>query len=218
MFYTEKKPTLLNTYLIYISINEIINKKLPMGGRVIMSDETKEKLVDAALKLFAEEGYVGTKTRIIAHEAGFSEMTLFRKFKTKENLFDTVLVEKKGLIFDEIYSIFNGNNVNDPIESFRILIQYFYRLIENNFDYISIYINERRRISESIFEEFIDHLSHYLEMKFPEIQINSRVFAFNILSFLYLLIFDKNMGYTFVDHENAVKEFIEYNKDFLATH
>ncbi|MDI6723803.1 MAG: TetR/AcrR family transcriptional regulator [Methanobacterium sp.] len=180
-----------------------------------MTDETKEKLVDAALKLFAEEGYVGTKTRIIAHEAGFSEMTLFRKFKTKENLFDTVLVEKKELILDEIYSIFNRNKVKDPAESFRLLIEYFYRLIEDHFQCISIYVNERRRVSDSILEEFIDHLSQYLERKYPEIKINSRVFAFNILSFLYLLILDKNMGYSFVDHEKAVKEFIEYNKAFL---
>jgi len=183
-----------------------------------MTDETKEKLVDAALKLFAEEGYVGTKTRLIAHEAGFSEMTLFRKFKTKENLFDTVLIEKKEMILEEIYSIFNGNKITDPVESFKILIKYFYRLIENNFHYISIYFNERRRVSESIIEEFIDYLSQYLDMKFPNIKIDSRVFAFNILSFLYLLIFDKNMGYAFVDHKNAVREFIEYNKDFIINY
>jgi len=189
-----------------------------MGGTIMqeMQDKTKEKLVDAALKLFAEEGYVGTKTRIIAHEAGFSEMTLFRKFRTKENLFDTVLIEKKELILDEIYEIFNGNKIRDPIESFRTLIEYLFKLFENHFQCISIYINERRRVSKSILEEFIDHLSHYLEIKYPDIQINCRIFAFNILSFLFLLILDKNMGYSFVEHEKAVKEFINNNVPFLT--
>ncbi|MGZ7049875.1 MAG: TetR/AcrR family transcriptional regulator, partial [Methanobacterium sp.] len=41
-----------------------------------MSEETKEIILSAALKVFSEEGYVGAKTRLIAEEAGFSEMTL----------------------------------------------------------------------------------------------------------------------------------------------
>lgn len=67
-----------------------------------MTEETREIIMGAALKIFAEEGYVGAKTRIIAKEAGFSEMTLFRKFKSKEKLFDAILMEKKR--------IFNGRS------------------------------------------------------------------------------------------------------------
>ncbi|MGZ7107882.1 MAG: TetR/AcrR family transcriptional regulator, partial [Methanobacterium sp.] len=44
--------------------------------------------MDTALKMFAERSYLGAKTKSIAEEAGFSEMTLFRKFKTKKNLYD----------------------------------------------------------------------------------------------------------------------------------
>ena len=43
--------------------------------------------MEADLKFFSENGYAGARTRLIAEKAGFSEMTLFRKFKTKENLF-----------------------------------------------------------------------------------------------------------------------------------
>lgn len=179
-------------------------------------DKTKEKLLDAALKLFAEEGYVGTKTRLIAHEAGFSEMTLFRKFKTKENLFSTVLMEKRELIIDEILQILNENRVGDPVESFRILMLYLYRLIENHFQCISIYFNERRRVSESIFKEFIDYLSQHLEMKYPQLQTNYRILAFNILSFLLVLILYENMGYSLVGPEEAVDGFIN-NNVFILT-
>ncbi len=59
-----------------------------------MVDKTEQKILDVALKEFAEEGYVGARTRIIAEKSGFSEMTLFRKFKTKENLFNMVLNKK----------------------------------------------------------------------------------------------------------------------------
>ena len=49
-----------------------------------MADETKQKILDTALKVFAEKGYKGATTLTIAEESCFSEKTLFRKFKTKK--------------------------------------------------------------------------------------------------------------------------------------
>jgi AcrR family transcriptional regulator len=49
--------------------------------------DTRQKLIDAALKLFGERGYASTPTRAIAAEAGVNEVTLFRHFGNKDNLF-----------------------------------------------------------------------------------------------------------------------------------
>lgn len=174
-----------------------------------MTEETKEIIMGAALKVFAEEGYVGAKTRIIAKEAGFSEMTLFRKFKSKENLFDTILMEQKEYLLKEASILFNTNEVEHPVDGFKLLIRHVYKLIEENFPFISLYINERRRVSENILDEFIICLSHQIGLKFPDININTRVFAFNILSFLYLLVFDKYKDYSIIDSEEALNEFID---------
>ena len=46
-----------------------------------------EKIVQAAVKLFAHQGYHGTSTREIAHLANVSENTIFRHFENKEALF-----------------------------------------------------------------------------------------------------------------------------------
>jgi AcrR family transcriptional regulator len=46
-----------------------------------------DKILQAAGKLFARQGYYGTSTREIARLAGVSENTLFRHFKNKEELF-----------------------------------------------------------------------------------------------------------------------------------
>ena len=159
-----------------------------------MTEETKEIIMDAALKIFAEEGYVGAKTRLIAEESGFSEMTLFRKFKSKENLFDTILVEQKEQIL-KAYVLSCNNKIENPIESLKLLIQNIYMLIEENFPFISLYITERRRISENILDEFMIYLSHQIELKFPDININAQVLAFNILSFIYFIVFYKYKDY-----------------------
>ena len=48
---------------------------------------TREKIFAAALALFAEHGYKATTTKAIAEKAGVNEVTIFRKFGSKENLF-----------------------------------------------------------------------------------------------------------------------------------
>ncbi|HTX61163.1 MAG TPA: helix-turn-helix domain-containing protein, partial [Methanobacterium sp.] len=42
-----------------------------------MTDATEQKILKTALKLFSEKGYGGATTRVIAAEAGFTEMTLY---------------------------------------------------------------------------------------------------------------------------------------------
>ena len=55
-----------------------------------MSD-TKGKLIKAAKELFEINGYAATTTKEIAHMAGVSEVTLFRHFETKRNLFEKII-------------------------------------------------------------------------------------------------------------------------------
>ena len=50
-----------------------------------------QRIVEAAVKLFAQQGYHGTSTRKIARKAGVSENTLFRHFARKEDLFWSAL-------------------------------------------------------------------------------------------------------------------------------
>jgi AcrR family transcriptional regulator len=46
----------------------------------------REKLLDAAMRVFAESGFRGATTRRIAEAAGVNEVTLFRHFKSKSAL------------------------------------------------------------------------------------------------------------------------------------
>ena len=62
----------------------------------ISHDETfppgKKKTIEAAIKLFAKQGYHGTSTLQIAKEAGVSQATVFKYFKTKEDLLYSIIV------------------------------------------------------------------------------------------------------------------------------
>lgn len=56
-----------------------------------MKNETKQRLLEATLKLISEKGYFGATTRDISREAGVTELTLFRHFGSKEKLFEELL-------------------------------------------------------------------------------------------------------------------------------
>ena len=52
----------------------------------------KKKTLEAAIKLFAKQGYNGTSTLQIAKVAGVSQATVFKYFKTKEDLLYSIIV------------------------------------------------------------------------------------------------------------------------------
>lgn len=60
-----------------------------MTDEVLWSQAGTEKhrrILDAALEMFAEQGYAGTATSEIAKKAGVSEAAIFRHYKTKKDL------------------------------------------------------------------------------------------------------------------------------------
>lgn len=56
----------------------------------------KEKIIHAALSLFAKHGYTETSISKIAKEAGVSKGLTYNHFKNKEDLLKTVVIETLG--------------------------------------------------------------------------------------------------------------------------
>jgi AcrR family transcriptional regulator len=76
------------------------------SGR-LRADQRRLAIVQAATKVFAENGFHGTTTRKLAKEAGVSEALLYKHFPSKESLFgamlktgtkETVLTEFKRIL------------------------------------------------------------------------------------------------------------------------
>lgn len=54
-------------------------------------DDTRERILEAAALVFSEKGYARATTREMASAAGVNEVTLFRHFGNKRNLFNAVI-------------------------------------------------------------------------------------------------------------------------------
>jgi AcrR family transcriptional regulator len=60
---------------------------------------TEEKIKEAARKVFTSKGYAATRTRDIAEEAGINLALLNYYFRSKEKLFEIIMVEKMKKFF-----------------------------------------------------------------------------------------------------------------------
>lgn len=179
-----------------------------------MSSKTEQKILDAALEVFSKNGYKGARTRIIAEKSGFTEMTLFRKFETKENLFNQVLIKNKERITEDFDSLMALEELSEPKSLFSALVLGLMELIDDNFNYVNIIIYEQDKMTESVTETFIAHLSERLEKIFPKIKIDHELLSFMILSFLYAVVYRKMVD-NFFDSNSAVEEFIKYHSNCL---
>jgi len=60
-------------------------------------EKRREKIVDAAFRVFSRYGFRDATTRRLARAAGITEVTLFRYFPTKEHLYGAVLDKYSAL-------------------------------------------------------------------------------------------------------------------------
>ena len=89
-----------NKYALHIS---------EMGFCLQVSDKTKEIILSAAKELFAQKGYFKTTYADIARHAGVNQATVYRGFKTKENIFTCLLEEEYQHITRETYNAFTAD-------------------------------------------------------------------------------------------------------------
>lgn len=59
------------------------------------SEDKRQAILDAALDLFVERHFHGSAVPMIAERAGVADGTIYRYFKNKEELVNTLFIEKK---------------------------------------------------------------------------------------------------------------------------
>jgi TetR/AcrR family transcriptional repressor of nem operon len=95
-----------------------------------MSQDTRDRLVQTARKLFWEQGYTGTGIAQILKGADAGSGSLYYFFPTKEDLLSAVLEQYKELLWPEVVQpVFD--RVSDPIERIFGILDGYRRLLES---------------------------------------------------------------------------------------
>jgi len=132
---------------------------------------TKQRLLDATLKLISEKGYLGATTREIAQEAGVTELTLFRHFGTKEKLFEDLLKNHTFLPrLKELLPELDGLSYED---SLRLIATRFLLSLKERKSMVKIMYSEVTIYPEKIrklYNKFIEDLTLTLASYFTGLQ------------------------------------------------
>ena len=91
---------------------------------------TEERIKAAARKVFHQKGYAGTRTRDIAEEAGINHAMLNYYFRSKEKLFQMVMVETMTLFFQGVSAILNDESTSLEEKIERVVANYIDLLLE----------------------------------------------------------------------------------------
>ncbi|WP_157950061.1 TetR/AcrR family transcriptional regulator [Vallitalea okinawensis] len=131
--------------------------------------ETRNRIMKIALKLFSEQGYYATTTKQIAQAAEISEITLFRHFGTKENLFqETTFNYVKDInIKNEIERLKKQDFTESIIEIARDYLDFCYRnrklykiqmrLTDDEKDFVRLKLSrEFVKVLEDYFRDLLD--------------------------------------------------------------
>jgi TetR/AcrR family transcriptional regulator len=111
----------------------------------------REEILSAAEKVFAAKGFFPTTMSDIAREAEFGTGTLYKYFKSKEELYFTLIDEK----VEEVNRLVNTelSQKTSAVEKIKKVLKLQFEFIERNRDFFRIYISERNRFEWTVKDE-----------------------------------------------------------------
>jgi AcrR family transcriptional regulator len=124
----------------------------------------RKEILLAAEKLFAAKGFFPTTMSEIAQEAQFGTGTLYKYFKSKEDLYFTLIDEKTAEINDPVKAELSKKM--SAVERIEKILRIQFEFVEKNRDFFRIYISERNRfewtvkddLGKSIHEKMVSYI------------------------------------------------------------
>ena len=180
----------------------------------------EERVLEAATNLLVRHGYQATTTKRIAEEAHVNEVTLFRKFQNKEELFRAAIrnEEKNALEFlDDILQI----EQNTDVRSFlSILGQGLFRFSKDKNNLLILQFTEGLRDPtvakslSSIPQKVLAYLTEYFKTQMKRGNLrhlnpkNAALIFLSYISYSHLIqnLLDKDF---LIDRETSFDDFLD---------
>ncbi|SER90788.1 TetR/AcrR family transcriptional regulator [Salipaludibacillus aurantiacus] len=119
-----------------------------------------EQIIDAAVKVIAENGYHHSQVSKIAKEAGVADGTIYLYFKNKEDILISLFEEKMGSFVDAISEKLNEESSVE--KKLLILIEMHFMQLEMDHDLAIVTQLELRQSNISIRNKVNEVLKGYL--------------------------------------------------------
>jgi AcrR family transcriptional regulator len=97
--------------------------------RQVRSEATRGRLIRAAEKIFARDGFEAAKLEEIATEAGYTRGAFYANFKSKEDLFLALLEGEISSRIDNIERLMKS--VRDPADKLKVFREFFLTIYQD---------------------------------------------------------------------------------------
>ena len=182
-------------------------------------DNTEKKIVDATFEILRKEGVEKATTKRIASAAGVNEVTIFRKFKNKNNLIEITKQYNMDILLSKLEDIFSFKGDEEIDEYLNSNFMGFLNLPEENLSIIKIAMEEVRDISgkkliiSTITKTIIGKLEEYFKLQ--KEKGNIRDIDTRVLSVMcFSMTFQSIVLWKVYDNTTEVKA-IEFGKNYL---
>jgi AcrR family transcriptional regulator len=150
-------------------------------GNIITNDSTEQKIKEAARKVFTEKGFAATRTRDIAEASGYNLALINYYFRSKENLFNIIMIESLQLFVGSILPILNDRETTLMQKVETMVDHYIDMLIANpNIPFFvmnAVNTNPHELMARVAGQNAIG--STYLEEQWRELIKKKKALAFN---------------------------------------
>ncbi len=171
------------------------------------SEDRKKQILDSAINVFVENGYIGSTTAEIAKAANISEVTLFRHFATKKDIF---IASIEPIVVNTLKESITASKDLNTVEKLEYILTERLMLISENREVMKLLIMESQINKELNSLNYIEKMSTLLETTILEAGIPikedkfiMRLLMGGILSFLYLPEDDEEKIHDYV--KNIIK-------------
>lgn len=91
----------------------------------------RDRLMEAAVSIFARKGYAATSVKEIVEKVGVTKPVLYYYFKNKEGLFIEIMESAKSAFREVLHSAENG----EPLPALMVVCDQILDLLQENADY-----------------------------------------------------------------------------------
>lgn len=126
------------------------------------SEDKHQRIIAAALKVFARKGFFNSKVSEIAQEAGVADGTIYLYFKNKDDILISVFeTEMKAMISTMKKEL---GKCQDPLEKIKMFALKHLNMITENQEWAEVAQVELRQSSKFMREYVKDNFSDYLNI------------------------------------------------------
>lgn len=158
---------------------------MPKKSSTTSDVSTEQKIIEAARQVFTKKGYSATRTRDIAEAAGLNLALLNYYFRSKEKLFEMVMIEKMLKFFGVLAPVLNDDSTTLE-KKVEVLAEQYTELLLKNPD-LPLFVLSEIRNSPKQFASIVQKTKFLKSSVFIR-QIEERKPGLNPLQFLISIL------------------------------